>query len=619
MRMGLGIALVIPVIRVKFLLISSVLFLAANVFAANICPTFYLGYAEIHKQTQIHEIKKRLKNYFGSAWLKQEPLSDAEAALRLVNKLELYGSNIDLKVFDAVLKVFESSTSPYEARAPGFYVDMETGVRPKSNFFQERHWDWNIMDGYFFNAPLTLSLSKEKDLDYLYHISKTAREFPSKLKMQDLLQIANHKWALQELNYFTGLNEQYQKFHQGKSYATLYLEVKSKMSLWVNQANDIQAKQLRGQQVQSAIQAFRSSNSIFDLLILDKFFDLLASSKISDGKWDAVTSPKWLQMTDWRVYEMGLPNPSIPYLTDFIFQNSHDLVAKGYLLSILNRMAVIKANGINDQLDFYFSFLDARQSVDEQITQAPAPISYKTDFHIFSKQFSPGQVESDSLDHVVVWWNPMFSRVQSNVVDSVPVYLNKNITVASHPNLRSYIKTYFDYFRKNKTYTKKEIDHDEEQEMNASLLDTTYLVFTVADKDHLLTMIRIFDGTRSKTFIEKEFPHITLPGRDSGEMIFEIGRLFSNRNVESHSLEIIMARAAEYFKMTNAKGFVYLDANLAAKKYYERYGGSIVYTPEQLNLSPEATPLWVMKFSVEEIIKIFLKPSYNSVNVRTKN
>ncbi|MBL7557208.1 MAG: hypothetical protein JNM24_15385 [Bdellovibrionaceae bacterium] len=129
-------------------------------------------------------------------------------------------------------------------------------------------------------------------------------------------------------------------------------------------------------------------------------------------------------------------------------------------------------------------------------------------------------------------------------------------------------------------------------------------------------MVRLFDATKTKTFIEREFQNIEIPERKTGEPIYEIGRLFATEKADGNSLGPIMARVAQHLKNTNAKGTIYLDANRAGMKYYSRRRAKVIYTPEQLNQPTGATPLWVMKYTVSEFIKEFLTNDYQTVKTR---
>ena len=130
-------------------------------------------------------------------------------------------------------------------------------------------------------------------------------------------------------------------------------------------------------------------------------------------------------------------------------------------------------------------------------------------------------------------------------------------------------------------------------------------------------MARLFDGTQSKTYIEEEFENVKIPERKTGEPIFEIGRLLSRPEVESESLEIILARIAEHFYTKKISGMIYFDVKREIRSIYKRkYKAEDVYTPEQLNLAPGATPLWIMKMSVEKFIESFYKPEFQSVKLR---
>lgn len=574
--------------------------------AAEICSQ---AFTVDRRAQELQSIRHRLERYFGQDLRKATPLSDAEAAGSLLNKMEKKKSSLsDLKILSIIVSIFESTQGQYEVRVPGFYVDLYTGIRPKSNFFQERHWDWNILDGYFFNTPMSLSLTKQQDIEYLEHIFITAQGFGGKATLREVLQAANHTWTVLKLEKFPSLSREYENYLSGKSYEELYNELKNKFQLWIQQGKAY--KQVRAEQVRSTLRAFRSSNSIFDLFILDKYFSLLVALKTREGEEPFHTLPTWLQLTDERVFEMGLPSGSIAYLTDFLFQNSHDVASKAYLQTILNEMRI--------GAPFPEQFLAAKARVDQALPVIQAPEVYATDLHIFSKRQEDSGYLSSSIDHTRVFWNFRLGRVQTNIVEAHPTELHFKSTVGSEPHLRDYIKMYFDQFRKNGTYSLKEVNRDEKAELQSKLKDSVFFVFTKPGTDQMLVMTRLFDGTATKTFIENEFPHVRLPGRDKGETILELGRLLAVDSVEAFSLEIIMARVAEYLSITQQQGRIYFDGNLVAMKRYRRLGAKVDFSPEDLRQKPEDTPLWIMSFSIDEFVQKFSKPVYQSVRVRSK-
>jgi hypothetical protein len=587
-----------------------------------------------HKD-RIEILKDRLSSYFRQEWKSPEPLSDAAAARSVITKLELYGSLTDLAILETYVRILELTPGKFEARGLGFYVDSKMGVRAKSTHFQERHWDWSVLDGYFFNSPSSLTFSKERDLAYLSHVLQTALAHQGKNSLRVILQEANRSWALDALKSDPALRTGYLAFEKGRSYGELLSEFIAKVRAWAAEAKTVEQKHVRYRRVQMALRAFGQANSSFDLYLLNNYFDLTRALQTTAFK-EEWKPPFWLQMTDWRVFEMGLPSGSIEYMSDFLFQNSHDMVAKIYLLRILTKMQTTVPRDLlriedgtlagNDPTlpSFYFSFLEARERVDATIAKIVAPDIYESDLHIFSPNHQPGAGGADSLDHVLVQWNPTLGRLGANLVESFPVALNRNVTVASSPLLRGHVKRYFDNFRKDQTYTQKEIDIDENKELNAPLARSTFLVFTKPGRDQLLAMVRIYDGglldgETQPIFIEQDFPQLQLPERSQGVPIYEMGRLIATPEVVANSLGLIMSRVGEYFKNTSGKGVVYMDGNRVATTYYRRLGANIVYGPEQLGLKPDATPLWILKASVSQIMHQFVKPRYESVQLRGRS
>lgn len=547
------------------------------------------------KTDRLAALNHQMALYFKSEWSKQRRLTDADAAKTLLEKFETHATETDLSILEVYVQILKATKGTYYVREEGFYIDLHTDKRPKSSAFQERHWDWNILVGYFFNSPSLFTFTKEQDLRYLKHVLATARQYSSPRSLKQVLQQANRSWATNALSVDPELEADFFNFAQNKNYQTLFKEFEK----------SVYHAKLDKDEVGSMLAAFRSSNSAFDLFLAKKYIDVFVRYPESGGK-----PPQWLQLTDWRVFEMGLPTGSIDHLTDFIFQNSHDMQTKIYLLKILKEFDNPK-NRLAE--DFYLSFLKAREILDKKTKPIPAPVIYQTDMRIFTTSHEPTEAAPSQVTEVHVFWNKTIGRLQANVVNSFDINGHQK-TVRDNPQLRSYVKRYFDNLRQDGTYTDSEIDHFESKELNSPLVNTTYISFTKPNSDKMLAMIRIFDATNIKTFIENDFD-LNFVERKSKERIFELGRLIATSEVEAKSFPYIMARVAEYFRNINASGVTYGDGNRSASAYYQRFGYKVAYTPEQLGLTGNATPMWVFKLSIKDLISKFLKP-YESVKLR---
>ena len=87
-------------------------------------------------------------------------------------------------------------------------------------------------------------------------------------------------------------------------------------------------------------------------------------------------------------------------------------------------------------------------------------------------------------------------------------------------------------------------------------------------------------------------------------------------DVAGASMPILLSRVAEFFVNTNTSGFVYLDGNRAASTYYRRAGAQVAFEPKELDLSADATPLWILKISVGELIKRFTRANFESLRLK---
>lgn len=614
----------------RFSLFILILTLRAVAVAGLACVTIHSQGPPSDRMGRLAQIESQLKDYFGEKWQTADELSDAFAARILLPKIQRFGSDTDIQILETYVEILRATGTAYFVREPGFYVDLNMGWRPKSSHFQERHWDWNILDGYFFNSPSTLTLTKERDLSYLQHVLKTAQALPSRPPMREMLQEANHTWALKGLESEPQIKSEYLKYVGQRSYSELYSKFMWKAKAWKNEAPTSNLRHRRYEKLRNALQAFRSSNSSFDLFLLDRYFDLTRQLQHTAYMSELMPSPR-LQLTNWDVFEKGLSYGSLDYLTDFLFQNSHDMESKKYLATILQEMkqlvpqspiALKDARQFSESpFDSYFS--QARKQVEARITKMPAPPQYESDLYIFSPSHQPGEKNPAFLQTVLVRWNPILGKLQSFVTESIPVLklpgqtFTEGPTVSNQKTLKEYIRNYFDRLRKDKAYAPEEIAIDEKKELAALQMNTIVFAFTRPGTTELLAMMRVFDGTDAPIYIEREFPHLQLPERKLKEPVLEIGRVLSSPDIQAHSLDLMMARVADYFSNTNQRGSVYADSNQSATVYYRRKGMSVAYTPEQLQQAQEATPLWVLKMPVSQWIEQNTKP-YESVQTRTR-
>lgn len=590
--------------------------------------------------SKISEIKGRLARYFGHEWQHPDSLSDAFAAREVLQGLERFGSLIDIQIVDTYVSVLEATQGKYEVRVPGFYIDLFMGQRPKSALFQERHWDWNIFINYFFNEASTFTFTKQTDLDYLRHILAEAQAQPSRRSLREVLEKANVSWTLKHLQHFPEIAAQLRVFSGTRSYRAIYQTFSQKVAKWRTEAEKTDAGRLLFQETINALRSFRSSNSIFDLLIFERYFELAQKHPHLTLSVSSET-----QMTDWKVFEGPLASGSIQNLTDFLFQNSHDAQAKAYLLRILNQMTLISRRVEGRGHWFMEVYEHARRTVDRKIPDIPAPEDFRTDLHLFTMvgdrainykdkenlgRMNP--LSCPSIVEMVVRWNAKLGRPQSYIQESIPLSSFTHPTVSANPLLMQYLKSYFDTLKKNATISPEKIEESFRREASAPLARSTFFVFTRPGTNDLVAMVRLFDGGRLEffnthehkhynrgeelTYIERDFPHLRLPGREENLPIIELGRLLATPDAAGNSLGSIMNRVADYLYNQGRHGIVYMDGAEAAMTYYRRSGAAIVYTPEDLRISPHETPIWVLSASMGQIIHQFSPAKYSAVRLR---
>jgi hypothetical protein len=579
--------------------------------------------AEVAFQKRVDLLESRLATYYANEWHRPNYLSDAFAAVAVTKKLRRFGGAIDLEIFDTYIAILEATSKKYNVRSLGFYIDKEMGQRPKSSHFQERHWDWNILDGYFFNSPSTLTITKENDLAYLQHVLKTARSKAEKSALKNVLFEANTSWHQQSLAGnladLPEMSREFRSFLQDKDYHGLYVEVLQKIREW-RRHGDMEQVSLNNRHMVEALKAFYSSNNAFDLFIFQRYFELVQRHSV---KSDLLRIDPKIQMTDWSVFENGLASGSLQCVTDFLFQNAHDSAMKIYFLRILDGMRLLPST-----TDFKTAFLEARIELDRKLVDIEPPPQLQADLQIFTVTGDrPVTLTGsfNSMTEVKVRWNRKLGKLQANVVDSAPFLQEINPPVSTNARVVEYLKTYFRKLASNQTVGIEQIKRSFKRELRSPLIRNTYFVFSDPISGDLMTMVRVFNGTpvennanEALTYIEKDFPKAKFPEREKNIPISEIGRLFADSRVEGYSLPLIMARVADFLANSGTKGVVYMDAVESGKNYYRRFGVEVVFTPSDLSITDGQTPVWILRMSIPQFIREFARRTFETVRKRDK-
>jgi hypothetical protein len=587
------------------------------------CSQFYSAGNLIRKYENHEQFRndsyKRLIKIFRAKWFRQNEHHDVASAKGIVENLEKFGSPVDYAIFDAYLKIHENTVGVFDIRNGGFYYDVWEAMRPKSDHFQHIHWDWSIFRSYLFDNTRSVMLPRRWDLEYLSFVNETAVRMGGNRPLKAVLEQADHEWTLKNLRADPFLLEKYIQYKNGRSHARIYKTFVDKVNLWIHEPNSVELTKQREKEAQMTLVSFRGSTSIFDLMLMERYFDLVVRYKVEHRLGDTYEMvPKWVHLNDSLAIELGLSYGSLHYMTDFIFQNAHNLKIKAHVLGVLNLMEKNQIEEQSQSFSFFSHFNKAYFDNLDQVKKTNAPANYQTDLHIYSRSMNPSEATVDSLENNIVQWNREIGQLQMKTAETYPVARNQNTTVRSHPQLKAYVKEYFDQFRTSREFSETELIRDEAAELDSRLLNSTFFVFTRPNSHRLLSMARLFDGTNEKTYIESEFPHVEFPERKTNENIYEIGRLLSRPEVKGESLEIIMARIAEHLYTKKMSGTIYFDVKKAVRKFYLRkYPVVEVYNPKQLKLGPKDTPIWVMKMTVEKFIESFFKPEFHSIELRS--
>ena len=626
------------------LLISGMILSASTVYAFDSCRDAFPPWEEraadavaVRAENRSSTLSDRLKIYLQNVSSSGGDWADAILAKNILSRLELKRNENDLAIFSDFLGIKEASIVGEQIVTT--YNDPYSDVRPSMSLFQNRSWDWKTFDIYFSESASQTAFTKLGDLEYLKHVDTFCKAHPG-LNFRNNLTEANFEWEMRHLAKFPHAQENLKNYRGSRHYSEVFANFLKKIDRF-SKSKEAEDKSVLLSEIRRVMPLFQNGTSIFDLYLLETFFDSAVAHDLNfrlsykDGRQgkidplsgahdprgylgDGLPYPVWLQMGDARVFEMGLSSGSFDYVADFLLQNSHDVEFKSRLLLTLERMREnLSARKAETENYFYMDFTEAEREVLANVSlQTQPPERIQTDLKIFSISKSLISDAKSRLNETLIAWDPIAGKLHSSLVESFPLILNKKVSLSSSPNMKTWVRSYFNQFRVKGTYLPNEIDHDESAEMKSLFQHSTFLAFTRRGTDQLLSMIRIFDGSNHKTFIEREFPSIVFPERISKTPIYEIGRLLSTADVSGNSLPHVMANVADYFQNTSDQGMVYMDGNEIVKNYYLRNGATVFKSPSDLSLAPGATPVWIMKIPVKQIIQRFGKAEYSTVRLK---
>ena len=424
--------------------------------------------------------------------------------------------------------------APLYRQFQGSYEDPLLGKRRQAARFQEQHWSWKGLTEYLFNSPSVLTFAKQDDLNYLQHVLKTARTMKTEnsvVYFGNLLAIANRSLVLKRLQKTPEVRARFIAYEKEDSVQKIWSRFYIKVFTWTSEPVNRSERNTRAALAERTTSALRTSNMSFDTYILDQYFDLVRAFKIESPKSvGKLASTETL--SNWRSFDTGLAQGSLSHATDFLFQNSHDVEMKAHLSRILSEMEKVIAeqpdladgSASKSSERFQVVYKEAKKRVESQMTLHQAPEMYRTDMHIYTvhhrAENSGNSDKQQGLDRITVRWNSVLGKLQADVV-SANLLKDRLKTISDIPQFRKYVRRYFENFRRSGTYSQSETTHDETAELEASLADTTFITFTKQGTSEIVGMIRIFDGNNGQPiYIEKEFPHLRLPERESKTPIF---------------------------------------------------------------------------------------------------
>lgn len=196
--------------------------------------------------------------------------------------------------------------------------------------------------------------------------------------------------------------------------------------------------------------------------------------------------------------------------------------------------------------------------------------------------------------------------------------------------IRAHIHKVFEIYLRYGTVPPAEVKRFEEEEAQLSLHRASYFVYRDPVTLETKAVVRLFDGSAhpvtyggprgeieteagdARLPLERLFPNLKLPERESGEPIYELGRLASPFEVIDPVVPLFRSVTDHFFTKNGfigeeePKGMIYATATEAMIEHYTKYYGfEVAQTPEQLGPSPDGTPTYVLKIPVAKFQRQF--------------
>lgn len=596
---------------------------------------------DTHLVQDLEILRTRMVRYFQARKRQFDPFDvkvESEMAQAILQRLVEQGSAIDIEIFSTYFQIFEATEMNvvYSANQNGYTpVGPEHRLQPS---FQTRHWGWTHLDSYFFDSPSITSFNKSRDLEYLKRVNSVARSGAIRRGLADVIREADRSWHLSHLEAFPTVREAFLGFENGRSYEKLKEVFQRQVEQWIGEgSNSPDLVATRKAAITSALSTFvwGKNGSSFDLFVFSKYFEVLQQHpKAKFATWFDISEKK--PRGDWYFDGDGLATGSVDFVIDYLLQKSHDSAAKAYLWHVLDRM-----HSLPHDESFARVFTQARRQVDREI-HFPAPEHYQADLHIFTLGGFYTSVGRDgraghvlghpTLNEVVVRWNSQVGHLEEVLVNRMDIQAKAETPVGENALVSKYLKQYFQVLEASGAYSPAQISQFQATELKIPMARTRFLVFTEPGTEHLMAMVRVFDGnpiryfqefrqanqiSQDQTNIELEY-RIALPARRSQQPVYELGRLYATDQTAANSLEVIMTRVADYLANTNGRGDVYMEASQARMLRFSRMGAQVVYRPEDLALSATDVPVWILKVPVAQILHQFDYNTYSTVRRRAR-
>lgn len=470
-------------------------------------------------------------------------------------------------------------------------------------FFRNEYWDSKVASNYFLSPRVLFSIDQTRDLDYLKHILQTSLNLKG-AALSTVLAQANHSWVLEKLPRFPRALKRYSEVTRELSFDSSldYFQLKLKSQSTLNP-----------KEVESILGLLKISRNSLDLTILNSFFDLLLQKNVSLSDAFGHQLQSTYQIPSISMLESLWAGPPLLGMARMLTGQSHDTLTKANLLEIFETMQEVSRQ--IPETDFKGLYKEAALTVQSELNQSliPPPRNFQTDLIFVSKRNHTDGLQSvRHIDIGRTGWNDKLGQIESELLESIDLIQTPAKRVSDVRILVRAVEDYIKELKKEGKYSDEEIDLIQKMELATPLEKSTFFIFSIPELPDTISMIKLLDATHSPSYIETEFPHVTLPGRGTGVSIIEINRLLNlmssrQKTTNESVFYLLSSRIAHYLKSNDISGYLYFDVDKRNMEFHLKKGAEIIFTPEQLENKKTKTSQWVMRYTTQQYVEAYLK------------